>query len=43
VDREIPIFTQERFYVERHLMTPEQQEQDAAAKRAWDEITGGLV
>jgi tRNA(His) 5'-end guanylyltransferase len=39
VDEEIPIFTQERWYVEHHTKTVIQQEQDAAAE-AWRSLTG---
>jgi tRNA(His) 5'-end guanylyltransferase len=43
IDREIPIFTQDRFYVERHLMTPDEQDLNAAAKLAFAAITEEMI
>jgi tRNA(His) 5'-end guanylyltransferase len=40
VDNEIPIFTQNRYYVNKRLNTPEEQANDDAAKAAWAALTG---
>jgi tRNA(His) 5'-end guanylyltransferase len=40
VDNEIPIFTQDRYYVNQRLNTPEEQVNDEAAAAVWKELTG---
>lgn len=41
VDNEIPIFSQDKYYVNQRLNTPEEQANTEAAERAWKELTGG--